>query len=638
MSDQTVVLDENTSVTFGLDATDPDGEDLFAEVTDHPDHGRASCSGVVCEYTPAPNFVGQDSFRYVVFDEQGEPLEATVTLTVRSVNAPPVAQDQPVVTDEDTTRAITLGATDPDGGELTFHPGQPSHGGLSCTTSTACTYAPDANYNGPDAFEFTVTDDHGDTDTGRVSITVRPVNDAPNAIGQSLSTDEDAEITFGLDVSDLDGDALSATVSADPTRGSASCSGTTCTYVPDENLHGQDDFAYVVSDGHGGTATATVLVTVGPLADAPVAEDRAVSVFEDAAVTFTLGATDADGDALTFTPATPAHGTLDCTGADCLYRPAANYHGDDTFTFTVADGNGGTDTGRVDITVQPVNDAPVADDRSVTVAEDGSTTFSITATDAEADTLSTEVGGSPSHGTASCDGLSCTYEPAGNYNGSDSFVVVVDDGHGGADTVTVSVTVTPANDAPTAQDITAATDEDTAIQLALLGGDVDGDALTYAVAGAGPQHGTVSCSNALCTYTPAADYHGPDSFAYRVTDPSGASAGASVAVTVNSVVDATTLTVPPVIRVLSQPLLKLAIPFEARLVRSPGGQPLAGRTITFVTGGQRACSAVTNAQGVAKCTATLPSLLGVLLGLGYTAVFDGDTTYAGSSGKGALIA
>lgn len=493
----------------------------------------------------------------------------------------------------------------------------------------------DTSTSGDHTFEVTATSAGGKTASRTVAYSV---NTFPTAAGQTASTDEDDDVTVALDVLDADGDPLSATITDPPDRGSVSCEGTVCTYSPDPDAHGDDAFAYAVSDGQGGSAAATVGITIRPVNDPPVALAQSLTTDEDTDLPLSPTGTDPDGDELTLDLGRPAHGAVACDDGGCAYVPDTNFHGPDEVTFTVTDEHGETDAATVSITVRPVNDAPVADDRSATVAEDGSTTFAISATDADGDLLSARVSEGPSHGTATCDGLLCTYEPGGDHHGSDAFVVRVDDGHGGTDTATVSVTVTPVNDAPTAQGITVATDEDTAVQLALLASDVDGDALTYAVTGTGPQHGTASCSGALCTYTPAADYHGPDAFTYRVTDPSGASAGASVTITVTSVVDATTLTVPPVLRALSQPLLKLTVPFEARLTRSPGGRPLAGRTITFVAGGQRACSAATDAAGVARCTATLPSLLGVLLGLGYTAVFDGDAVHAGSSGKGALVA
>lgn len=84
-------------------------------------------------------------------------------------------------------------------------------------------------------------------------------------------------------------------------------------------------------------------------------------------------------------------------------------------------------------------------------------------------------------------------------------------------------------------------------------------------------------------------------------------------------------------------MLRIVIPFEGTLTRASNGAPVVGRKITFLVGGRPGCIATTNAQGSASCRATLPSLVGVVLSLGYTGVFDGDGQYHASSGRGNLV-
>ncbi|MGE2693022.1 Ig-like domain-containing protein, partial [Mycolicibacterium pulveris] len=130
------------------------------------------------------------------------------------------------------------------------------------------------------------------------------------------------------------------------------------TYTPNPDFHGSDSFTYAASDGNGGTATATVYVTVNPVNDAPVAVDDAVTVDEDGvAVVGVLGNdTDLDGDELSVTAAGAAgNGTVTLVDGVLTYTPDTDFHGTDWFTYTISDGNGGTATATVYVTVNPVN-------------------------------------------------------------------------------------------------------------------------------------------------------------------------------------------------------------------------------------------------------------------------------------------
>jgi Bacterial Ig domain len=192
-----------------------------------------------------------------------------------------------------------------------------------------------------------------------------------------------------------------------------------------------------------GDTNAVSDVFVATANTAPTATGQSVTTPEDTALAITLTGTDPEGDPLTFTHAVAAHGTITGTGADLVYTPAPNYHGPDSFTFTVTDPSGLSDTGLVSITVSSVNDAPVADDQSVSTLEDTALAITLTATDVDGDVL-TFAAGSAAHGTITGSGASLTYTPAPDYVGPDAFAFTVDDGHGGTDTGTVAITVTAA--------------------------------------------------------------------------------------------------------------------------------------------------------------------------------------------------
>jgi hypothetical protein len=165
-----------------LTASDEEGDPLTFTVIDGPAQGTLSGSAPNLSYTPAGNHSGPDSFTFRANDGRADSNLATVAITVRPVNDPPVAQDQAVATDEDTPLRIMLGASDVDGDALTFALlAPPAHGTLA-GTAPSLTYTPAANYNGPDVFTFRVNDGGADSNVATVSITVRPVNDAPSCV------------------------------------------------------------------------------------------------------------------------------------------------------------------------------------------------------------------------------------------------------------------------------------------------------------------------------------------------------------------------------------------------------------------------------------------------------------------------
>lgn len=175
--DQTVTTDEDTPVAITLTASDADGDALTFSVVDPPTHGGLSGAAPDLTYTPDADYNGSDSFTFKANDGTDDSNIATVTITVNSVNDPPVAHDQDVTTDEDTPLTITLTASDVDGDALTFGLDDlPSHGDLSGVAPDLI-YTPDTGYNGPDSFTFSANDGTVDSNIATVSITVDPTHE-----------------------------------------------------------------------------------------------------------------------------------------------------------------------------------------------------------------------------------------------------------------------------------------------------------------------------------------------------------------------------------------------------------------------------------------------------------------------------
>jgi hypothetical protein len=381
------------------------------------------------------------------------------------------------------------------------------------------------------------------------------VDDAPSTLEDS------AGVTFDVLTNDTDteGDSLSLSSfdASAVTNGTLTASGDgSFTYVPALNFWGSETFTYTVSDGNGGTDTATVTVTVAAQPDAPVAVDDAPSTAEDSAgVTFDVLANDTDPESdplslSSFDASSVTSGALTHNGTGSFtYVPVASFSGVETFTYVVSDGNGGTDTGAVTITVSAVNDAPVAvDDAPSTLEDSAGVTFDVLAndTDTEGDSLSLASfnASAVTNGTLTANGGgSFTYLPDPNFFGPESFTYVVSDGNGGSDTGAVTITVTPQPDDPNAGDDAYSTPNNTALILPAPGvltndGDEDGDALTVVTTPvSGPANGAVTLgADGSFTYTPNLVFGGTDSFTYRVSDGTGRTADATVTITVSATI------------------------------------------------------------------------------------------------------
>ena len=247
-----------------------------------------------------------------------------------------------------------------------------------------------------------------------MSVTVDPVNDPPVASPTQPCSPRTASRS-SPPATDVDGDPLTYSIVSPPNHGALSGSGASRTYTPDANYNGADSFTFKANDGTADSNTATVSLVVLPVNDAPVAVNDLASVAEDGSTQVDVLAndTDVDGDSLTVTSAgTPAHGTA-VVQADgtVLYMPAPNYNGGDSFTYSISDGNGGTDSATAALTVTPVNDPPVAADSEAQVAEDTPEDIPLHATDIDGDPLTYTIAAQPQHGTLSGSGAARTYTP-----------------------------------------------------------------------------------------------------------------------------------------------------------------------------------------------------------------------------------
>jgi len=558
----TASTNEDTSINI-LDSTllgndtDVELDPLTVTAVGNPTNGTVALDAGTITFTPARNFHGTAGFDYVVSDGTATDT-GHVTITVAPVNDAPVAVDDTASTDEETPVDISVGTllvndTDVDGDTLTLVELNNATNGTLALVGETITFTPAANFNGEAGFGYTITDGTA-TDMGHVIITVVPVNDAPVAVDDTVEADEDTPVLIPVSTllandTDVDLDTLTVTGVSDPSNGTVALAAGTITFTPALEFNGEAGFDYTITDGTA-TATAHVTITVGPINDTPVAVDDMAATNEDTAVeilvsTLLANDTDADGDILTLVELNNAtNGTLALVGETITFTPVLNFNGEAGFDYTITDGTA-TDTAHVTISVAAVNDAPVAVSDTATTNEDTAveildSTLLANDADVDLDTLLVTGVSNPIHGTVVLAAGTITFTPAANFNGNAGFDYTISDG-AETDMAHVTITVAPVNDAPVAVDDTAATDEDTPVDIfvgTLLTNDIDVDGDTLSLTGvSNATGGTVALVAGIITFTPAANFNGEAGFDYTITD-GAATATAHVVVTVDAVNDA----------------------------------------------------------------------------------------------------
>jgi VCBS repeat-containing protein len=291
------------------------------------------------------------------------------------------------------------------------------------------------------------------------------------------------------------------------------------------------------------------LVTRSPTVTAP----DSITTDEDVVVNFTVTASDPDGDPVSLAATTPGKGTLSKVGTEWTFKPDSNANGTDSFTITASDGKGGLATKTVNLTINPINDAPVFSDAPEALAgsEDVPITFRIATTDFDGDLVTVSFS-RPEKGTVSASAAGYTYTPMPDANGVDSFNITATDGHGGTTVKAVNVTVAAVNDVPffTSIPVTLVTDEEVPVNFDVAAGDVDADVLSFAATNG--QKGTVTGIGGNFTYTPTLNTNGGDSFIVTARDANGGSNTAVVQVIVNPVNDAPIFTTIPTMLTTSE--------------------------------------------------------------------------------------
>ena len=583
----------NTAVNITLDGQDEVGSSnpLTYTIVDAPTRGSISGIDSSAEesksatYTPNANMIGVDSFTYKVNNGIGDSNIATVLIGIS--NNQPSFNNFSFSSDEDVTYNYTLPSNDSDGDSVTYTltSDANSNNGSAVINGNIFTYLPAKDWNGSgEIFKVKPNDRILDGSTFDVNVTVNPVNDVPSVRNPEYGAIEDnnwgpisgSGLLDGLGY-DVDGQALSGFNIIVPFQnGSIPNNGNGYIYVPNYNFYGADSLIYNVYNSSGTSEEGVWKMIVNAQNDAPTANNVNVTLRKNVPLTVNLFSenpniaggknyvydVDNDDSELSFIDAgtvnqySEASILVDSSGLLTI-TPVKDFVSNNTGTVKlgysqVSDGElnsivtpgGSNTTGQGYVIFNVFNDVPTVSDLAVTTNEDFIVSITLpTAEDINGDDLTYFIDDSGSgensvqNGTlGTLNGNIILYTPNTDWSGTDSFQYYVSDGTSNSDNATVTITVNPVNDAPTTNDISTSTNEETTLDITLDGNDIDNDNLSYVIV-SDVQNGTTSLNGNILTYTPSIDFDGNDSFTYKANDGTEDSNVSTVSIVVNEAGD-----------------------------------------------------------------------------------------------------
>jgi VCBS repeat-containing protein len=466
-ADDAYSIDEDHSLIISAPGvlendSDADNDPLTAIVDTQPNNGTLTFNpDGSFNYMPSPNFNGTDSFTYLAKDGLENSNVATVTITVNPVNDVPAADANGPYTG---TVGISLqfdgsGSGDIDG-TITSYDWEFGDGSSGSGPNPTHIYTAVGVFN----VVLTVTDDGGATaiDTTTAVILAEP-NAPPVAADDAYSIDEDQSLVISApgvleNDSDADNDPLTAIVDTQPNNGALTFyPDGSFNYTPSPNFNGTDSFTYLANDGQENSNLATVTITVNPVNDAPAADANGPYT---GTVGISLqfngsGSSDMDGTITSYDWEFGDGSSGSGPNPTHIYTNVGVF----SVVLTVTDDGEATaiDTTTAVILAAP-NNAPVAVDDSYSTDEDHSLIIAAPGvlgndSDVDNDSLTAVTDTGPNNGTLTFnpDG-SFNYAPSPNFNGTDSFTYLANDGQENSNLATVTITVNPLNDSPVAVD------------------------------------------------------------------------------------------------------------------------------------------------------------------------------------------
>jgi Ca2+-binding RTX toxin-like protein len=432
------------------------------------------------------DYVGESGFTYVVMDQRGRVIERDIKITLREVNDAPIVLGESIISSEDVPLLISCSAllandSDIENDSLTIIGiGRIGYGRAELLANGQIHYTPPSDQYGiTDTVEYIVQDARGATAVGKISIKLNSVDDAPSVVSERIINAREDQILhiashlllwndFDVDTDGRKGASslkITAVGSAEHGKVTLSASGEII-FTPEENYNGMAGFSYTVTDLSGLSTTGRAQIRIDPVSDNPLISDEKIQSLEDQKLLFDpalLLKNDRDIDIergekqeLKIVAVDAAvGGRVQIQNGLVSFLPDANYNGLASFRYTVEDGAGGLAQGKVDVTIKPVNDAPLLPQKRFIAIEDTALTISrsqildgITDVDTPVNQLSLQSIGKVNGGSITQEGEQFIFNPDHDFSGIASFEYTVTDNEGGVSTGVAAIDINNVNDAP----------------------------------------------------------------------------------------------------------------------------------------------------------------------------------------------
>ncbi len=546
--------------------SDPRGRPLTAILATGPTHGALILnSNGSFIYTPDTGYYGSDSFTYFAKNGFLASNLVTVNLAIIEVVPPPVAVANNYVTSENSplfvpANGVLINDSDPRARSLTaVLKSTTNHGTIILNPDGSFLYTPAAGYFGPDSFTYQANNGVLNSNTSTVSLNVTEVIPPPVAVADSYVTEENEPLTVlpsGVLENDSDprGRTITPELVTSPSHGNLifNLDGS-FSYTPANGFFGADSFTYRINNGFLNSNVSTVEILVNERIPAPVALADSFTTSENIPLAINASGVLANDSDPRLRPLTavlesgPSQGNLVLvTNGGFVYTPAANFFGNDSFTYRARNGFINSDAVTVSLVVTEVIPPPIAVADSYVTNENSplvvpSNGVLSNDTDPRARPLTALIETSPSHGTVTLnlDG-SFTYTPLAGYFGADSFTYRANNGTRNSNVVSVSLTIQEVIPAPFAAADTYTTLRGTTLTIpaaGVLANDTDprSRSLTALLQSTTSQGTLTLNSSGAFTYTPTVGFSGTDTFTYRTRNGFLESSPATVTITVEGI-------------------------------------------------------------------------------------------------------
>ncbi len=579
ISESTVLsltLDEDTSVSGSVAATDPDEDTLVYTVLNNVNYGSLTSFDTATGafvYTPNSNFHGTDYFTFIATEDRQDTETALstgiymVTLHVTSVNDAPIAYDLLYYTASTENITITPVGYDPDGNSLTYSiETSPEYSKVTNNNNGTFTFEPTSEGAGKTVtFEYKAIDSEGGvSENATVTVHIYGIGSGGGLNGFNDLTIEENTSTDPISVI-LTTEAGISSVSVSSSNTwllnndyshdiAITNDGGAYSFILTPNLYhtGRTVIRVTVTDDSEpqNTYTRAFVLTVTHVYFTPRVEDLTRTIDENTEMYEYVSGVDDNGDTIRFAVVTePTNGSLTFyDNGTFYYKPSVDFSGTDSFTFTASNGGKTSDIGTVTIHVTNVPQPPTAESAAYTIAEDSQKEGQLIGSgEAGAELVFYLVENAKLGKATVAENGAFTYTPDPNVNGTDAFTFKTEGPAGLYSSIAkVTLTITPQNDQPKAASQSVTTYEDQSFSGYVTGTDVDEfDTLTYALVeteGA-LQHGTLTLNQTTgyYTYTPYANDNGADYFYFKANDGTVDSEAALIEIGIDPVNDAPTV-------------------------------------------------------------------------------------------------